>query len=390
MKYPLASSTWDDKEIEALKRVISSQNFTMGEMTLLFEQQMAQYLDVNYCVMVNSGSSANLLAIASLFYTKESPLKKNDEVIVPAVSWGTTFSPLCQYGLKVKFVDVDETTFNMDLSSLETAITEKTRVVFAVNLLGNPNDFDKLTSICRRHNLILLEDNCESLGATFNGRQAGTFGRMGTFSSFFSHHISTMEGGFIATNDKEIYHILLSLRSHGWTRHLPSENLVSGKKSTDPFEESFKFVLPGYNVRPTELSAAIGVEQIKKLPGIVDARRKNALVFYDKMANFQNTFHLQQEVGKSSFFGFPLVLKNGTKEKRKSLVSFLTDKEIETRPIVAGNFTNNPAMKYFDYSIHNELIFSEKIHQNGLFVGNHHYDMEREIEWLQKVLEDFF
>ena len=387
MRYPLASSTWDEDEIDALNKVIASRDFTMGEKTSLCEERMAEFLDTRFCIMVNSGSSANLLAIASLFYIKKSPLERGDEVIVPAVSWATTYTPLYQYGLKLKFVDVDIGKLNIALADLEEAINPKTRAIFAVNLLGNPNDFDALESICRKHDLILLEDNCESLGATFRGQQAGTFGRIGTFSSFFSHHISTMEGGFITTDDEEIYHILLSLRSHGWTRHLPAENLVTGKKHEDPFDESFTFVLPGYNVRPTELSAAVGIEQLKKLPGIIEARRKNARIFFEKMVKYRDSFHLQEEVGESSFFGFPLVLKDRARKSRASLISYLTKNGIETRPIVAGNFTHHHVVKYFDYSIHGELSNAEKIHTLGLFVGNHHYDLEKEITFLAETLE---
>ena len=389
MNYPLASSTWDEREIDAMKEVMASGHFTMGEKVASFEQKTARFPGVRFCVMVNSGSSANLLAVASLFYTKKNPLKEKDEVIVPAVSWPTTYTPLLQYGLKLKFVDIDMETLNIDMRCLKDAITSKTKAVFSVNLLGNPNNFDELDRICQKHDLILLEDNCESLGATFKERQAGTFGRIGTFSSFFSHHISTMEGGFLATNDEEIYHILLSLRSHGWTRHLPEENLVSGKKQSDPFEESFKFVLPGYNVRPLELSGAVGIEQLKKLPHFIKKRRENAHLFYERTRPFHKDFHFQKEVGQSSFFGFPLVLKKGTRKDRTRIISILKKNDIETRPIVAGDFTKHPVIKYFDYSIHDNLNNARKVHELGFFIGNHHYDMEREIGWIVKVLEDF-
>src|SRR3989338_1995166 len=184
--------------------------------------------------------------------------------------------PLYRYGLRLKFVDIDSETLNIDLKKLEEAVTDKTRMIFAVNLLGNPNDFDEIRRIIGSRDILLLEDNCESLGAEFEGRQAGTFGLMGSYSSFFSHHMSTMEGGMIVTDDEELYHILLSLRSHGWTRHLPKHNKVCGTKGDDLFEESFRFVLPGYNLRPLELSGAIGSKQIKKLPEFMRIRRDNA------------------------------------------------------------------------------------------------------------------
>ena len=266
-KYPLATATWDQKEIDAMHSVIESGNFTMGEKVSLFEKEFSKYIGSQNAVMVNSGSSANLLMIAALFYTKNPKLKlkRGDEIVVPAVSWSTTYYPLYQYGLKIKFVDIDIETLNYDLVQLEAAISNKTRVVLAVNLLGNPNDFNFINSIIKAKNIILLEDNCESMGATFNDKKTGTFGVMGTFSSFYSHHISTMEGGIIVTDDAELNQILISLRSHGWTRELPEKNLICDDKSEDLLEESFRFVLPGYNVRPLELEAAVGIEQIKKL-----------------------------------------------------------------------------------------------------------------------------
>ena len=390
MNYPLTSSSWDEKELEILNEVIISKKFTMAEKTAVFEERMAQFLKVKYCVMVNSGSSANLLAIASLFYVKENPLKKGDEVIVPAISWATTYGPLYLYGLKLRFVDVNIDTLNIDLDLLEEAITPKTKAVFSVSLLGNPNDFNKLKHICDKYGLILLEDNCESLGAKFLNQHAGTFGLLGTFSTYYSHHISTIEGGIIATNNKEIYHILLSLRSHGWTRSLPFENLVSGKKHQDPFEESFKFVLPGYNLRPHELSAALGIEQLKKLPDIIKMRRRNARFFYEKMKRYQDIFYLQKEVGESSFFAFPLVLKRGTQENRKELVALLIKNHIEVRPIVAGNFVNHPVIKYFDYNVYGNLINADKVHNLGFFIGNHHYNLEREICFFVRILREHF
>ena len=265
MKYKLASSTWDHSEIGAIHKVIATDMYSMNEKVREYEVDFTKYIGSKYAVMTSSGSTANLLMIAAMFYTKDKTrrLKRGDEVIVPAVSWSTTYFPLQQYGLRVKFVDIDRETLNIDLAKLKDAITEKTKTILAVNLLGNPNDFDVIQALIGDQKITLLEDNCESLGAIFGGKQAGTFGLMGTFSSFFSHHIATMEGGCVVTDDEELYHILLSMRAHGWTRNLPKENLVSGNKSDDPFEESFKFILPGYNVRPLEMSGAIGIEQLK-------------------------------------------------------------------------------------------------------------------------------
>lgn len=388
MKYKLATSSWDQKEIGAIQAVIASDMYSMGAKVQEYEADFSEYMDSKFSVMTSSGSTANLLMIAAMFFTKDESrrLKRGDEVIVPAVSWSTTYFPLQQYGLKVKFVDIDRNTLNIDIEKLKNAITDKTKVILAVNLLGNPNDFDAINRIIGARNITLLEDNCESLGATFNGRQAGTFGLMGTFSSFFSHHIATMEGGCVVTDDEELYHILLSIRAHGWTRNLPKDNLVSGVKSDDPFEESFKFVLPGYNVRPLEMSGAVGIEQLKKLPEFIEMRIANARHFV-KLFSDHPYIDIQKEVGVSSWFGFSLVLNETSPITRRELVDILDNNSIECRPIVTGNFLKNTeVLAYFDFEISGTLENSEYMDKNGLFVGNSHIDLSSEITFLSTLM----
>lgn len=383
-QYKLASSTWDEKELGAIQAVIDKDIYTMGDSVRKFEEDFSNYLDTKYCVMTSSGSTANLLAVAALFFTKNPKLKRGDEVIVPAVSWSTTYFPLQQYGLKLKFVDIDLETLNYDLEALEEAISDTTKMIMVVNLLGNSNDFDKINELIKDKDVFLIEDNCESMGATYKNKQAGTFGVMGTFSTFFSHHMATMEGGFVTTDDEELYHILLSIRAHGWTRNLPKKNLVSDK-SDDWFEESFRFVLPGYNVRPLEMSGAIGIEQLKKLPSFIENRRKNAEFFVELFKDHKD-FIIQKEISKSSWFGFSLIIKPESDLNRKDLVNKLYDKGIECRPIVTGDFTQNEVMKYFDYEIHGELKNAKYLHENGLFVGNQQVLIKEEIQYLFDVL----
>lgn len=383
-RFPLASFTWGEEEKSAMLKVIDSGMFTMGAEVAAFEEQFARYIGSRYCVMVNSGSSANLLMTAALFYRKENPLQRGEEVIVPAVSWSTTYFPLYQYGLKLRFVDIDLETLNYDLDQLEEAITPKTRMIMAVNLLGNPNDFNRISTIIREKNILLIEDNCEAMGANYNGRKTGTFGIMGSFSSFFSHHISTMEGGMIVTNDEELHHILLSLRVHGWTRNLPKHNHVCGVKSEDPFEESFRFVLPGYNVRPLELEGAIGIEQLKKLPKFVEKRRENAK-FFEEMMKDHPDLMIQKEIGESSWFGFSLVIRKESTMKRANLIDKMHQAGFECRPIVAGNFASSEAVKFLDAEFPFELENASYIDRNGLFIGNHHYSMQDAIDLLKDL-----
>lgn len=385
MKYELASSSWDNKEIEAIQDVIRRDCYTMGKSVHQFEEDFARYTNHKYCVMVNSGSSANLLAIAAMFYKKDNPLKRGDEVIVPAVSWATTYYPLYQYGLHLKFVDVNLETLNMDTDALKAAVTDKTRLIFAVNLLGNPNEFDKIYDIIKDKNITLLEDNCESLGGVYNGKPLGSIGLMGTYSTFFSHHMATMEGGVIGTDDEELYDILLSIRSHGWTRHLPKENKLC-VKSDNNFEESWRFILPGYNVRPVEMMGAIGIEQLKKLPEFIRYRRENA-EYFKKLFGNDERFILQREIGLSSWFGFSFLINKDCELKRQNIIEKLTAANIETRPIVAGNFARKEVVKWFDYEICGSLDNADYIDKYGFFIGNHQFDIKDKLDYLKDVLK---
>jgi CDP-6-deoxy-D-xylo-4-hexulose-3-dehydrase len=380
--YKLADDTWDQKEFDAIQEVIISRRFTMGAKVKEFENQFAKFVGSKYAVMSNSGSSANLLAIAALIYSNK--LKPGDEVIVPAVSWSTTYYPVSQYGLTLVFVDIDLKTLNISIGEVENAISPKTKAIFTVNLLGNPNEFDQLLDICDKHNLILIEDNCESLGAQFKNKQTGTFGIMGTFSTFFSHHISTMEGGVTVTNEKKLYDIMLSLRAHGWTRNLDDESTIY-TKNKDEFYESFNFILPGFNLRPLELEGAIGLEQIKKIPRIITQRRENADTFKKMLCNFEN-IETQFEIGSSSWFGFSLILMGKLEGKRSSIVKYLNENGVEVRPIVAGNFTINPVINFLNHRVSGSLTNATYIHNNGFFVGNHSIDNSKEINLLNKLL----
>ncbi|HLP67344.1 MAG TPA: DegT/DnrJ/EryC1/StrS family aminotransferase [Rhizobium sp.] len=382
---PLATDTWDMQEFAAIQRVIDSRMFTMGPEVAAYEKEFAAYFGARYAIMVSSGSTANLLMVAAPFFTRVPKFKKGDEVIVPAVSWSTTYYPFQQYGLKLVFVDIDPRTLNMDLAKLRGAINERTKAVCLVNLLGNPNDFAAVRAIVGDRDIMILEDNCESMGASFEGRQAGTFGLMGTFSSFYSHHIATMEGGCIVTDDEEIYHILLSLRAHGWTRNLPKFNHVTGEKSDDSFEESFRFVLPGYNVRPLEMSGAIGREQLKKLAGFIEARKTNGRHF---RALFENHpfLQIQEETGESSWFGFALIIREGSAVSRADILQRLRANNVDVRPIVAGNFVKNPVIKYLDYSVFGPLEAAEHVDRYGFFIGNHQVDIREKLGAIRAVL----
>lgn len=382
IKYSLSDDTWGKEEINAIKQVIKSKRFTMGTKTKAFEENFAAYFGSKYAVMVNSGSSANLIAVAALYYAGK--LAKGDEIIVPAVSWSTTYFPLYQYGLKLKFVDIDINTLNIDANQIEDAISPKTKAIFAVNLLGNPNDFDIIERICKKHGLLLIEDNCEAMGAKYREKYTGTFGLIGTFSMFYSHHICTMEGGIAITDDEELYHYMLSLRAHGWTREIPSSSIIY-QKSTDDFYESYNFILPGYNLRPLEIEAAVGIEQLKKLEYIINIRRQNARHFLELFTGMEDIL-VQREIEFSSWFGFSIIFKDALNGKRDAVVRKMINSGIEVRPIVAGNIIRNKVVNYFDYEIFNMLNNADYIHQNGLFIGNNSSCLKNKLMLLKKCL----
>jgi len=339
---PLSVDTWGPEERAAVERVMDSGRYTMGAEVEAFEKEYADYCGTKYCVAVNSGSSANLLMVAArtLRYGPGT-------VVVPAVGWSTSYSPFQQYNWKLIFVDVDFQTLNYMPSLLQDVCDNRgINLILAINLLGNPNKFNEFPSVP------ILEDNCESMGASYMGCKTGSFGEMASHSTYFSHHICTMEGGMVTTNDEYYYHMLLALRSHGWTRHLPKDNKLGAKV------DKFHFILPGYNVRPTEIQCAIGREQLKKLDKFVAQRRDNAA---------RCPFSMQRETGQSSWFGFYVY---GDK------VAEVVDK-YESRPVVTGNFLRQPVIRHYHYEVYGELPNANFIHDNAVMIGNSH---ER-IDW---------
>lgn len=385
--YALTASSWGKEELDAIARVVESGYFTMGKEVRAFEDAFARHLGKRYAVMVNSGSSANLASIAALFHRQEAPLRPGDEVIVPAISWSTTYHPLQQYGLHLRFVDVELKSLNMDVEQLEAAITPKTRMVLAVSILGNPAKLDVIRTFCDRHRLIFMEDNCESLDAVLpDGRKTGTLGDISTFSFFFSHHISTMEGGMVLTDDDELHHLLLSLRAHGWTRDLPETSPLFERSGDDLFE-AYRFILPGYNLRPLEFSGAVGQAQLEKLDAMTAARQQNWRLFQELFGS-DHRFLIQEEYGKSSAFAFTLVLNPDLPIERRSVFARLQEAGIGFRIITGGCFLAHDVIRHYDYSEAGTIENAFIAHRRGFFVGNHPSDLRPQIEHLHKVLQD--
>ena len=383
MQYSLASDSWDNKEVEALQKVIKSGRYTMGSCVSTFEEEFSNYFDTKYSVMVNSGSSANLLILATL--AEKYKLKGN--IIVPVISWSTTFFPIHQYGFEMNFVDVNKYTLNIDVDQIENAINSSTVAIFAVNLLGNSCDYIRLKEIANKHNLILIEDNCESFGSFSNTNEhCGTIGQFGSFSFFFSHHIQTMEGGMITCKNHDDYDYLKSLRAHGWCRDI-SDNSKLYQKTGNAFKDSFTFITPGYSVRPLEMSGAVGSVQLKKWESLKKGRINNAKYFVKKFSDLPVL--IQTEIGNSTWFGFSIIFNDVLEGKRDYMVQKFMENGIECRPIVAGNFLNNPVMKTHSISYQKNGTYPNAtyIDDNGLFIGNDFRDLRTNIDLVYKVIK---
>lgn len=380
--WPLASSTWGNEEREALRSVIDSDLHTMGRRTRQFEQDFADYLGARYAVMVNSGSSANLLMAHATRYLG---VRQGSRIILPAVGWGTSYFPFLDWYYPA-FVDVDPQTLTYNLRELELALRNPCAAVLAVNMLGSSCDMIAMQKILPR-GTILLEDNCESLGATYSGQFCGTFGLMGTFSFYYSHQMSTVEGGMVVTNSQEARDILVCLRAHGWTRDLlESSKLLPA--SLDPWEDQFRFVLPGFNVRPTEFSAAVGKVQLGRFPALLEILRANAVKFGALLAHYPD-LDVQAVSGDPSWFGFYMLVKPDAPFSRSDLVAALEGRGIQSRPVGTGNILRQDVSQRFSYQAPRRgTPGADRVHRDGLYLGNHAFPLDGQLAVLKEVLDD--
>lgn len=368
----LHEPTFSAEEINVAIDVLLSTRVTMGVKVKSFEKEFARAFNFAHGVMNNSGSSANLLGIAAITnLATVGGLRPGDEVIVPALSWSTTVWPLIQCGLIPVVVDIDPLTFNIDPNEVERAISPKTSGLMPVHVYGNPCDMASVTDICERHNLILIEDCCEALGAYYDDVPVGKFGRVGTFSFYFSHHMTTLEGGICVTDDFQLAELMRILRAHGWVRELDDPKPYL--EQYPEFDPRFLFVNLGYNLRATELQGAMGSVQLPKLASYIEARRENTHEWQADLAVWSDFFDFQKEtpMGRSSCFGFPLVRKADAPFELKALTSFLNKAQIETRPIICGNIARQPGMKMYQHRVLGDLKHSSNVMANGFSFGNH-------------------
>ncbi|MBM3514619.1 MAG: DegT/DnrJ/EryC1/StrS family aminotransferase, partial [Alphaproteobacteria bacterium] len=368
----LHEPTFGADEIMAAVECLLTTRVTLGDKVKAFEREFASRYGWSHAVMNNSGSSANLLAVAAIANpeTKDG-LKPGDEVIVPALSWSTTVWPLVQLGLVPVVVDIDPATLNIDPAQIERAVGPKTRGVMIVPVYGNPCDMTAIVDICQRRNLVLIEDCCEALGAYYDGIPVGRFGRVATFSFYYSHHITTLEGGICVTQDFELAEMMRVLRAHGWVRELDKPEPYLNRYPD--IDKRFLFINVGYNLRPTELAGAMGSVQLPKLDAFVDARRDGAAWFRRAFAQFEDFFTFQEETpkGRSSWFGFPLRIRKGAPFTVADLTKALNQASIETRPIICGNIARQPAMKLYPHRVVGDLKHATDVMLNAFSFGNH-------------------
>lgn len=393
MHIPLNSITYNHEEIDAAIAVLKGGQLTMGPLCEKFEIEFAQYVGSRHAVFVNSGSSANLLVFFALANQAFKPqgksraLKPGTEVLVPAVTWSTTVWPVVQAGGVPVLVDCDPLTLQMNMSQALRATKAETAGMCVVHVLGNTVDLEAAQAVCAEKNLWLIEDTCEALGSKFASRFVGTAGLAGTYSFYFSHHITTIEGGMIVTDDDELAELLRVLRAHGWTRHLKNRAAVEAKHpEVDP---RFLFINTGFNVRPTEINAAFGLQQLKKLSQFNKRRQEIARHWCDKLSahieSGQITPMRPTELADCTWFGFPVLCQ--TPALRQKLQQHLEKNHIETRPIICGNLARQPAFKTIKHRVAGSLSGADKVHDCGLFWGSHPMMSDAEVDYVVDVVK---
>lgn len=392
---------YDEKEM--INLVDSSLDFwlTSGKYARQFEKEFAEFLGLKYCLLTNSGSSANLLAISALTSSKlgERRLKPGDEVITTACGFPTTLNPIIQNNLTPVFVDVELETYNVKTSDIEKAITKKTKAIFIPHTLGNPFDVDKILKISKKHNIWLIEDNCDALGSKYNGKYTGTFGDISTCSFYPAHHITMGEGGAILTNSEELRKIIVSFRDWGRDCWCDSgcDNTCKRRfswqlgKLPPGYDHKYIYSHIGYNLKVTDMQAAIGVAQLKKLPSFIKARKNNFTAVYKFLKQYDKYFVLPKAMKNSepSWFGFPLLVKQSAPFSRNDIVNYLEDKKIATRMLFGGNLIKQPA--YVNIKYRAPVIFknTDLIMNNLFWIGVYPGITKEKLDHMIKIFDVF-
>jgi CDP-6-deoxy-D-xylo-4-hexulose-3-dehydrase len=379
MNIKLVNDTIDKNDLNKLISWLETNpRLTKGDLTVEFESRWSQWLGAKYSVYLNSGSSANLAMVYSLLVSGR---LKNKKIILPSVSWTTTVTPSIHLGLEPILCEADKETLGVDVKHLEELFIEHNpAILMIVHVLAFPNKMNEIINLCQKYDVILLEDSCESIGSTYDDKKTGTFGLMSSFSFYYGHHMSTIEGGMVCTNDEEIYKILLSIRSHGWDRDFDKEyqKEIREKYNVSDFRAFYTFYYPGFNLRSTDLQAFIGLSQIEKIDDFNESRNKNYKIYqsliknnYWKISDMNNCYY--------SNFAYPIITKN-----IDSLSKDLIKSGVECRPLVCGSIGLQPYWK----NIYGETSFefADIVHNYGLYVPNNQHITESEIEFICDII----
>ena len=363
-QYPLLEKGFTKEDIIKGMEVLLSRKLTMSDITQKFELAFSKFVGSKYALMVNSGSSANLLAAFALINPKKKGrLKSGDKFIIPAICWSTSLWPLVQCGLKPEFIDVNINNFCINENLLKK--NSSVKAIMNIHILGNSPNMDKVQSFAKSNNMFLIEDTCEALGSKFKSKYLGTFGDFGTYSFYYSHQITSGEGGMIVCKTKDDFDLLHTMRSHGWDRGLNS----SKKKN------NFNFINSGFNLRPMDLTAAIGLSQLKRLKKMIKSREKNRKLIINKIQNHKNwngqfDFFYPNKKLQPSWFGLPLLINKKFTVEKEKFIKYLNLNGVETRPILSGNFLNQPSCKLYGFNFNKKNFqVSQEIEDRGFFIG---------------------
>ena len=385
MNWPLQKNAVSEEEINLLIKFLkSTDKYTQGEKVKEFEKNWSTWQGCKYSVFVNSGSSANLILIDSL--KEHYGWKENDRIILPAITWATNISPIIQSNLEPIFVDIDLETLSFDLKDLKRKIEENENIkgIFITHLLGIPAEVATIKEICSEKQIKIFEDCCESHGAKIGDSKVGNFGEGSTFSSYFGHHMTSIEGGFVCTNNYELYKLFLLKRSHGLARALPKEDFEKVAKENPGIDSKFLFLTHGYNLRNTELHAVIGINQLKKLDQIIKKRNENFEEYYELCKKNQERIYLIKKEGISSF-SFPFIFKE--KEAYTKFKEKLKENSIEFSPIISGNLLMHPFLEKYKEGAKN-LKHAKLVHENGIYIGNNQFVKKEDFKIINKILEE--
>jgi CDP-6-deoxy-D-xylo-4-hexulose-3-dehydrase len=404
-KVQYSGAVFDEAEVTAIMESVLDGWFGVGRHTQRMESALADYLEMDYAVLTNSGSSANLLVFAALcFLGRPECLRPGDEVIVPATTFSTVFNPIIQHQLVPVVVDVDVETLNINPDALEKAVSDRTRAIMVLHNLGNPCPMDRIMELAEKHHLIVIEDNCDALGAEYEGKKTGSFGKFSTFSFYPAHHITMGEGGAVCTRDEELAFLLRSLRDWGRACSCPvcsialNPNSRCDKRFSEKwgilptgYDTKYVYATVGYNLKPLELQAAMGMVQLGRLPEFIRMRRENFKQLYEFFSQYTEYFILPRSLEKSnpSWFAFPLTIRDGAPFFRQEMIKFLEDSNIESRLIFAGNIIRHPAYQGIKYRVSGNLAVADKIMKDSFFVGVYPGIDDQQIAYLKEKFSEF-